>query len=650
VAVEPDHTAVRPSHRDVEPTSEIVPVLPEAQEPAQPSSHGATTAVLEEEPAAEARTLRLTAQTVTRMLALAGEAVVATRWFEPFAGRLGALKRQVADAAGAVEQLVEEMARGSGAGTLRHATLDVQRHLEHAHTAATELSTTLDAVAVRQEALASRLYNELQATRLRPFSDLVEPLPRIVRDLARELGKEVEFTIEGARTLVDRDVAAVLESPLIHVIRNAIDHGIEPPTDRMARGKPARGQLTIRAWHRSGMLRIEVVDDGRGVDVEDIRTRVVAGNLADAALASRLAEQELLSFLFLPGFTTSDRVTQVSGRGVGLDAVSTAVKSIGGRVGLVSRPGHGLTLRLDVPVTLSLQRALLIDVDGEPYAVPLTRVERVEQVARSDIRLVEGREYLSTTLLTSSGTDGLGGPGAPQERHVGLVSARQLLDAPIPETPGDTLPVVVIRAHDSLYGLVVDRVMGEHTIVVRPLDTRLGKVPTIAAAGMGEDGAPLLVIDVDDLVRSIDAVLGEGRLARIDRPPVVVAARRARRVLVVDDSITVREVERQLLESRGYSVEVAVDGIDGWNAVRAGHYDLVVTDVDMPRLDGIGLVERIRADSRLAALPVMVVSYKDREEDRLRGLDAGASYYLTKASFQDETFLRAVDELIGDVS
>lgn len=593
----------------------------------------------------DVRALRLTAQTVTRMLALAGQTVVGQRWFEPFAASLGALKRQVSEAANEVEHLVDGMAAGADPETARRMAFDIQHRLEQAHGAFTHLVATLDEHALRQDVLASRLYREIQTTRLRPFADLVEPFPRLVRDLARQLGKQVDLTIEGARTDVDRDMASALESPLIHAIRNAVDHGIEAPADRVAAGKPEAGRLVLAAGHRAGMLRIDVTDDGRGIDLDVVRRRVIELGLADAALAARFEEQELLAFLFLPQFTTAAHVSDVSGRGVGLDAVNEAVKSVGGQVRILNRPGHGMTLRFDVPVTLSLQQVLIVEVDGEPYALPVTRVERVEQVPRESIHVIEGREYVSLTLSTLAPVDAAVAPDASPD-HVGLVNARQLFEVSDTAMPGDVVSVVVLRERDALYGLAVDRLLGDRTIVVRPLDPRLGKVRNIAAAGLSDEGALLLVIDVDDLVRSIDEVLKGGRLARIDQRAAPAPAVR-RRILVVDDSITVREVERQSLESHGYEVDVAVDGIDGWNALRGGPYDLVVTDVDMPRLDGIGLVERIRADHRLSNLPVMIVSYKDREEDRLRGLAAGASYYLPKASFQDETFLRAVDELIG---
>ena len=206
--------------------------------------------------------------------------------------------------------------------------------------------------------------------------------------------------------------------------------------------------------------------------------------------------------------------------------------------------------------------------------------------------------------------------------------------------------MVIVRQGDRSYGIVVDRVVGEGTVVVRPLDQRLGKVQGVNAAALAFDGSPLLLLDADDLIRGVEQILATGSLARVGGGQESGGPRR-KRILVVDDSITVREVERQTLEAHGYAVEVAVDGMDGWNAVRTGQYDLMVTDVDMPRMDGIELVRRVRADQRYRTLPIIIVSYKDREEDRLAGLDAGASYYLPKAAFQDESFVRAVDELIG---
>jgi two-component system, chemotaxis family, sensor histidine kinase and response regulator WspE len=231
---------------------------------------------------------------------------------------------------------------------------------------------------------------------------------------------------------------------------------------------------------------------------------------------------------------------------------------------------------------------------------------------------------------------------------LGLLSAHQVLEIQESTAYSDTLSVIVVSDRLNCYGLVVDRFFGESDLVVQPLDPRLGKVPDISAAALMEDGSPILIIDVEDMVRSVDNLLVGWRLRKVGRAVSAIAGPTRKRILVVDDSLTVREVERQLLANHGYEVEVAVDGMDGWNAMRVGHYDLVITDLDMPRMTGFELVSKIKNDSHLRALPVMIVSYKGSEEDRNRGLEAGANYYFTKSSFHDETLLQAVVDLIGE--
>ncbi|HTL18077.1 MAG TPA: response regulator, partial [Patescibacteria group bacterium] len=270
---------------------------------------------------------------------------------------------------------------------------------------------------------------------------------------------------------------------------------------------------------------------------------------------------------------------------------------------------------------------------GEPYAMPLNQIASTLKLPRESIQTLEGRAHFKF--------------GAQQ---VGLLTAHQVLDCGDPDAELPELPVVVLEDRNNRYGLVVDRFLGERELVVQPLDPRLGKQRNISAAALMEDGAPVLILDVEDLVRSIEKLVEAGRLARMRPAAAELAASKPKRVLAVDDSLTVRELERKLLSAQGYVTEVAVDGVDAWNAVRTGAYDLVITDVDMPRMDGIELARRIKQDPRLKATPVLIVSYKDREQDRVRGLEAGADYYLTKGSFHDETLLQAVIDLIGEAT
>jgi two-component system sensor histidine kinase and response regulator WspE len=339
----------------------------------------------------------------------------------------------------------------------------------------------------------------------------------------------------------------------------------------------------------------------------------------------------LLQYLFLPGFTLKKEVTEISGRGVGLDVVQNMVRSVRGSLRLSTQPGRGLRVQLQLPLTLSVLRALLVEVAGEPYAIPSAQINRALRLRRENIETLEGRHHFRF--------DG---------QEVGLLAAHQIFDCGEPQPPGHDVPVVVLGNRTARYGLVVDRFLGERELVVQPLDERLGKVEDISAAALMEDGSPVLIVDVDDMVRSVEKLIAAGPLMPLQPKHLKFTGRRPKRVLAVDDSLTVRELVRKLLTSHGYLADVAVDGVDGWNAVRTGSYDLVITDVDMPRLDGIELATLIKKDPVLKPVPVMIVSYKDREEDRLRGLEAGADYYLTKGSFHDETLLQAVVDLIGE--
>jgi len=343
-----------------------------------------------------------------------------------------------------------------------------------------------------------------------------------------------------------------------------------------------------------------------------------------------MTEEELLAFLFLPGFSMSQQVTEVSGRGVGLDVVQHEIRRMRGNVRLLQNADQGCLFHLELPLTLSVVRALVVTIGGEAYAFPLAQIERMLRLPRSAIVQLEGRQHFWL-----------------ENEHVGLISAAQLLQCSEKQGDDDSIPIVLIRDREQYHGLAVEAFLGEFTLVLMPLDARLGKVRDVAAGALLHDGTPVLILDVDDLLNSVGKLLGAGHLERVDHAS---HARQAisKRVLVVDDSLTVRELERKLLLSRGYQVAVAVDGMDGWNALRAEPFDLLITDIDMPRMDGIELVTQVRQDPRLRSLPVMVVSYKDREEDRRRGLEAGADYYLAKASFHDEALLDAVQTLIGE--
>jgi len=575
------------------------------------------------------RFLRVTAEDLNRLLALASESRVASRWVQPFAQSLLRLKRLHYDLGLTLDKLRETLSDPSRAhvsqadlAAARHRSFECQQVLS-------QRLEDIEAFDHRVANLSQRLYDSVLACRMRPFADVVQVFPRMVRDLARSLGKRVRLEIVGAGTRIDREILEKLEAPLGHLLRNAVDHGLESAEEREAAGKPGEGVVRLEARHIAGRLHVIVSDDGRGIDLEQLRNAVVKRNLANAGIAGKLSESELLEFLFLPGFTMTDRVTDISGRGVGLDAVQDMLKRVHGTVHISTQYGRGMSFRLQLPLTLSVVRSLLVEISGEPYAFPLAHIARTLALSKASIDSLEGRQHFDL--------DG---------RRIGLVTAHQVFDRAQPEFDDDELSVVVLGNHQQAYGLIVDRFLAERELVVQPLDKRLGKIKDIAAGGLMEDGRPVLIVDVEDVLRSVEKLIATGKLSGLERATAARVVQR-KRVLVVDDSFTVRELERKLLTNSGYDVEVAIDGMDGWNAVRTGHFDLIITDIDMPRMDGIEFVTLVKKDPHVKSLPVMIVSYKDRPEDRRRGLEAGADHYLAKGSFNDDTLLQSVVDLIG---
>ncbi len=592
----------------------------------------------EQEPARQAepsgRAVRVTTETLDRVMGLAGECLVEVGWLRSFAESLLRVKGNYGRLAKQLERLQEVWQSGDAdrqAKDLPSLLADAGQKTVEGRTLLADSLPQFEMFSRRLESLAERLCGEMVASRMRPFADGAGVFPRMVRDLARSLGKKVRLEVLGKATQVDRDILERLEAPLSHLLRNAVDHGIESAEERRAASKPEEGTVRLEARHLAGMLSITVADDGRGIDFDVLRRTIQEKKLASAEMVARMTESELTDFLFLPGFSTAKQLTEISGRGVGLDVVQSMVHNVGGSLRAVSRPGQGVTFQLQLPITLSVLRTLLVQIGGQPYAIPLARIDRLLTLAREQLEVLDGCRYAMV--------DG---------QAVGLVSAAQIFASGTDGVAADSLPVVVLADRFNRYGLVVERFLGERDLVVRPLDPRLGKVKDIAAAAVTEDGSIMLIVDVEDLIGSIDNLLAGGQRCNLAAEARKAAAQRRKRVLVVDDSLTVREVERKLLENHGYDVVTAVDGLDGWSAVLAGNFDLVISDCDMPRLNGVELVTRIRHEPRLQLLPVMLVSYKDREEDRRRGLEAGANHYLTKSGFHDEVLLRAVVDLIGE--
>lgn len=567
--------------------------------------------------------VRVASASITRIMGLAGETVVQSQSLAPLAARLQQIRRSLDQQTTLLEKLQEHIPQ-QGEPLLQRLRATMLR----SHELLQQGCADFDGLTRRAGDLSERLYREVLTSRMRPFREGVQGFDRMVRDLARQLDKKVKFEILGQDTRVDRDVLSRLEAPLTHLLRNSLDHGLQSAEERTAAGKNPENRLTLQALHWAGFLTVRISDDGRGIDVEHVRTKILERGLHDPASLPDLTEEEVIEFLFLPGFSTASNVTELSGRGVGLDVVREMLRTLGGQVQVENRPGQGVTFQLRLPVTRSVARVLLVQIAGETFALPLSRIDRLLRITPPDIHRLEGQTY-----LRDNGD------------NIGLVDAAMLLGLGSCGIGNDKkMPVVVVRTGTELRGLRVDSFMGERELVIKPLDPRLGKVRDITALLVLEDGEIVLMLDVDDL---------SGTIRTLNTSPEYVAAEeevkpqsRRRRVLVVEDSLTVREMERRLLEDAGYEVVTAIDGVDGWLNARASRFDLLVSDIDMPRMTGLELVRTLRADPQFSALPIVLVSYKDRSEDKTAGQEAGADRYLTKGGFQSGEFLATVEDLL----
>ncbi|MGH7506026.1 MAG: response regulator, partial [Longimicrobiales bacterium] len=444
--------------------------------------------------------------------------------------------------------------------------------------------------------------------RLRPLSEVTERLPRAVRDIAARTGKRITVEIDGDDIEADRIVIDTLREPLLHLVRNAADHGIEPPAAREAAGKPAEGTIRLHAALQAGRLRVVVEDDGAGVDAAAVRARIARGG------GTPPADDRQLAWLLLGGgITTRAEATELSGRGVGLDLVRTSLERIGGGVRLFWLKGRGTRLTLEAPPTPTVMHAIIVSAGTQLFALPATSVQRLVRVRPERVRQLEGRPVLPIG-----------------ETPVPVVSLAGVLGPPLrPRPPSTVVPAVVIESDDEAVVITVDELIDEGEIVVRPLDERAA-VPHITGGALLPTGRIALVLSPPTLTAAA--------LRRRSTEPVVVeeTVAPAHHVLVADDSITTRTLEQSVLEAAGYHVTAAVDGLDAWEKLQAQGADLIVADIEMPRLDGYELCRRARASKRFAETPIVLVTGLESADHRARGLEAGADAYITKSSF-DQT-------------
>jgi len=470
----------------------------------------------------------------------------------------------------------------------------------------------------------SRLLNDLQdramRTRMVPLTTITDQLRRTVRDVARALGKEVRWEVAGADTELDRTVLHELSDSLLHLVRNAVDHGIESPPDRIAAGKPSWGTVRLSASQAGSEVTIAVSDDGRGIDVAGVRANATRHGLS----VDDLSDRDSLELVFRSGVSTAAALTDISGRGVGLDVVRASVDAARGRIEIDSEPGAGTSIRLTVPISLSLRSCVLVETSGQRFALP---IDRVEVVHDQSVRIInaEGRRMVWVRDVP--------------------VTVTALSDVLGLEPANDLGPIVVVKGSHHSHAFVVDALAAQRDVVIKGVSAVLPRLDLVAGASVDPDGSVLVVLDPSGLVdRARSSATHTAPVERVDGgdPAGPKAA-----ILVVDDAVTVRELQRSILERAGYHVSVASDGVQALARLSSGDVDLVLTDVQMPNMDGFALTRAIRGNPTLANLPVVILSSLSSEHDRREGLDAGADAYVVKSSFDEASLLDVVARSLG---
>jgi two-component system chemotaxis sensor kinase CheA len=501
-----------------------------------------------------------------------------------------------------------------------------QAQLDSLHFAAVQLDKAGKHLAQGLTQLSAGLTDELQSTLLLAGSHLVEGLPAMVQDLASQAGKRVELQVRGSHLQVDKRILDELRAPLTHLLRNALDHGLETPQQRIASGKPELGRVQLELLQESAdRFELRVRDDGRGLDLAQLKAKAVSAGLLGQEQAEALGAAEAAKLVFSSGLSTSAMITDLSGRGLGMSIVQEVVERLGGRIELESSPGQGCCFHLHLPLSLSTFRAVIVRIAERTFAVPALAVERCLRLPASALKNLENRPSLVF-----------------QEQVLAVWSLAEVLGLGTQVRDGDKLTLLLLKVRGERFVLLVDELLGDQEITVKNLGKQLVRVRNLLGATLLGDGQLVPILHPGDLYRSAL----ETRVSALAQSAEPSPGTPQQRVLIAEDSFTSRGLLKAILEAAGYQVATANDGLEAWNTLKQTQFDLLVSDVEMPRMDGFTLTSRIRADRELDSLPVVLVTALGTAEDRARGLEAGANAYLVKSGFEQDSLLDAIRRLI----
>lgn len=471
----------------------------------------------------------------------------------------------------------------------------------------------------------NELHGDVLGMRMLPLSTVFQTFPRAVRDMARDFHKKIDLQIYGEETTLDKKIIERLGSPLIHIVRNCIDHGIEAPKERQETGKSETGHVTIQARQESGHVEIVISDDGRGLQTEKLRQRLVKRGMFSEEQVQQMEESEVHDTIFLPGISTSEIITDISGRGFGMDIVKTDIEQLKGTVVLNSSPGQGTQCILTLPVTLTTLRCLIIAARGSQFAVPIDSIEETLHISHADCIHVVGHDAIRL-----------------RNQMIYITPLAEILRLPrFPQQAPEKLFVLIAHSAGKRIGLVVDEIIDEQDVVVKQLPAHMQNLKTVAGATISGDNTLVLILHIPEIVK----LVGRTTVTRGDVRETIHPVTRTT-ILLVEDSVNTAEIERSILEEQGYAVDVVHDGLTALEQVNKASYDLIVTDIEMPGMDGFSLTEHIRSLPNYRHLPIIIVTSLERDADKRRGIQVGADAYITKGDFEQTRLIETIRSLI----
>jgi two-component system, chemotaxis family, sensor kinase CheA len=480
------------------------------------------------------------------------------------------------------------------------------------------------------ETIANEIESGVNNLRLLPFSKIFQLFPRMVRDLAKQQGKEINFTIEGGDTKVDKRILEEMKDPLLHLLRNAVDHGIETPEERDRSGKPPTANLRLRGYQSGNSIGIDIVDDGRGINLDSIRQTAVRRGVCTEAELANMTSNQIQSLIFAPGFSTRTEITEISGRGVGLDVVRDNVEKLKGTIYIESVFGMGCEFRLRFSASLATTQVLIVEVNETPYAIPIDDVETMSLISPEEVFAIEGKQTImfageSVSVLWLSDLLEFASTTSSMFRSVSLESK--------------TIPCIIFKLGNQRLGVFVDRLLDRQDIVLKPQSKLLKRIRHISGATILSNGEVCMVLHPQDFLQSVNQ-------SSVDISRRIAAAMTKQKILLVEDSVIIRTQMTRLLEGAGYDVTIAVDGLEGFKTLQGGKFDAIVSDVEMPNLSGLEMTAKIRQLSEYNELPILLVTTLASPSDRQRGAEVGANAYLTKGDFDQKVLLDTLRRLI----